>query len=54
MGTSDTVRGYFDVLDCLYMICSLLDVLAHHVWVHFSKSTLLLTNVQVYTLIWRI
>ena len=26
---------------CFYMLCSLLNVLAHHLWVQFSKSTLL-------------
>ena len=31
---------FFDVLVCFCMLCSLLDILAHHVWMHFSKSTL--------------
>ena len=31
---------FFDVLFCFHMLCSLLNVLAHHFWVKFSKSTL--------------
>ena len=27
---------------CFYMLCSLLNILAHHLWVQFSKSTLFL------------
>ena len=35
---------FFDVLVCFHMLCSLLNVLAHHLWVQFSKSTLFLTQ----------
>ena len=32
---------FFDVLVCFCMLCSVLNVLAHHLLVQFSKSTLL-------------
>ena len=31
---------FVDVLVCFCMLCSLLNVLEHHLWVQFSKSTL--------------
>ena len=34
----------FDVVVCFCMLCSLLDIITNHLWVHFSKSTLLLPD----------
>ena len=34
------VRVYSLMFKFFVMLCSLLAVLAHHLWVHFSKSTL--------------
>ena len=32
---------------CFHMLCSLLNVLAHHLWVQFSKSTLFLAVIKL-------
>ena len=37
--------------DFFFMLCSLLHILAHHVWVNFSKSTLLYEIFFVYSYI---
>ena len=37
---TDPIRSVKFGTVCLHMLCSLLNVLAHHYWVQFSKSTL--------------
>ena len=38
---------------CFYVLCSLLNVLAHHLWVQFSKSTLLYLFHQIFVPKWK-
>ena len=39
-GFLDHTRSVKLGMGCFYMLCSLLNVLGHHLWVQFSKSTL--------------
>ena len=43
MVTNDNVsQSYYflDIVVFLLLLCSQMDILIHHIWVHFSKSTL--------------